>query len=86
MDDRAKERAARFRRMDEQLREAVEKREIPRPARTSMPAPGELPADIAALVDDGQVRRAVTLLANLTGASAEEAGEAVAAYIRRRRA
>jgi hypothetical protein len=72
--------------MDEQLREAVERRELPRPARAPMPAPGELPDDVAALVDDGQVRRATTLLANLTGASTEEAGEAVAAYIRRRRA
>jgi hypothetical protein len=82
---KARARAARFRRLDGELREAAEKREVPRPARTPMPAPGTLPDDVALLVDDGQVRRAETLLANLTGASDDEARAAVAAYVRRPR-
>jgi hypothetical protein len=80
---KARARAKRFKDLDGQLREVVEKREIPRPAKPALPEPGTLPPDVAALVDDGQVRRATTLLANLTGASAEEAREAVAAYVRR---
>jgi hypothetical protein len=86
LDARAKARAIRFRELDGQLREAVEKREIPRPARPPLPAAGELPEEVAVLVDDGQVRRAVSLLANLTGASGADAEAAVAAYIRARRA
>lgn len=82
MDDRARERRARFAELDGQLREAVEKREVPRPARASLPEPGTLPPDVAVLVDDGQVRRATTLLVNLTGASEEAAREAVRAYRR----
>ncbi|HEV7720058.1 MAG TPA: hypothetical protein VGO60_02185 [Iamia sp.] len=82
---KARERAVRFKALDGQLREAVEKREIPRPAKPPMPEPGTLPPDVAALVDDGQVRRAATLLANLTGASADDARTAVAAYERRPR-
>lgn len=83
MEERSRARAARFRELDGQLREAVEKREIPRPARLPMPEPGTLPADVAALVDDGQVRRAATLLANLTGADEDAARAAVAAYLHR---
>lgn len=82
---RARDRATRFAELDGQLREAVEKREIPRAARTPMPEPGTLPDEVAVLVDDGQVRRAESLLANLTGAEADEARAAVAAYVRRPR-
>ncbi len=82
---RARARAARLRDLDGQLKEVVETREIPRPAKAPMPEPGTLPADVAVLVDDGQVRRAESLLANLTGAPAEEVRAAVAAYIRARR-
>ncbi len=82
-EERARQRAARLRELDGQLREAVERREVPRPARAPMPEPGTLPPEVAALADDRQVRRAVNLLANQTGASAEEAQEAVAAYLRR---
>ncbi|QYG92176.1 hypothetical protein HC251_06790 [Iamia sp. SCSIO 61187] len=85
-EQRARERAARLRVLDGRLRTAVETREIPRPARAPLPAPGELPAEVAALVDDGQVLRAVTLLANLTGASPDGARAAVAAYVHRDRA
>lgn len=85
MDTRARERRERFAELDGQLREAVEKREIPRPARTPLPEPGTLPPDVAVLVDDGQVRRAENLLANLTGADADAVREAVAAYVRRPR-
>ncbi|HEX7131466.1 MAG TPA: hypothetical protein VF228_02780 [Iamia sp.] len=80
---KARSRAARFKELDGQLRDAVEKRELPRPARAPMPEPGTLPPDVAALADDGQVRRAATLLANLTGASETDARAAVAAYIHR---
>lgn len=83
-EEKARARAARFRELDGQLREAVEKRELPRPARHPLPEPGELPSDVAVLVDDGQVRRAETLLANLTGCDADEARSAVAAYVHRR--
>lgn len=84
-EERARARAARFRDLDGQLREAVEKREVPRPARAPLPAPGTLPADVAVLADDGQRRRAENLLANLTGADRDEVRAAVAAYIDRRR-
>jgi len=86
LEGRARARQARFGELDAQLREAVERRELPRPARTPMPDPGTLPVDVAVLADDGQVRRAATLLANLTGAEPAEAEAAVAAYLRRRRA
>lgn len=82
---RARARATRFRQLDGELREAVEKREVPRPARAPMPEPGTLPDDVALLVDDGQVRRAESLLANLTGAGADEVRAAVAAYVHRPR-
>lgn len=80
---KAKERQARFEELDGQLREAVEKREVPRPSRVAMPEPGDLPPAVAALVDDGQRRRAESLLANLTGCDADEARAAVAAYVGR---
>lgn len=79
---KAQARAKRFEELDGQLREAVERREMPRPARVPMPEPGTLPPEVAALVDDGQVHRAVTLLANLTGAAQDDARRAVAAYVR----
>ncbi len=82
---KARARAVRFRELDGQLREAVEKREVPRPARLAMPEPGTLPDEVAILVDDGQLRRARTLLANLTGAGEDEVRAAVAAYVRRSR-
>ncbi|HEU5151493.1 MAG TPA: hypothetical protein VFU19_13400 [Iamia sp.] len=85
LDERARARRARFAELDGQLREAVERREVPRPARMPMPAPGTLPDEVAVLVDDGQVRRAESLLANLTGAGTDEVRTAVAAYVRRRR-
>lgn len=84
LDARARDRQARFRRLDGQLREAVEKREVPRPRKADMPAEGTLPPDVAVLVDDGQVHRGVTLLANLTGAERAEAEHAVALYLQRR--
>lgn len=84
LDERARERAARFRELDGQLRELVEKREVPRRARMAMPEPGALPADVAVLVDDGQRRRGESLLVNLTGCSPDEARAAVAAYRERR--
>lgn len=81
LERKAQERAARFRELDGQLREAAETREVPRRARRPMPAPGELPPDVALLVDDGQVRRAESLLVNLTGCEAAEARRAVGAYV-----
>lgn len=82
---KARARAARFRELDGQLREAAEKREVPRAAKRALPVAGELPPEVAVLVDDGQVRRGVNLLANLCGIEAAEAEGAVAAYVRRHR-
>jgi hypothetical protein len=82
---KARARAARFKELDGQLREAVEKREVPKPAKAPLPAPGTLPAEVAVLADDGQLRRAENLLANLTGAGRTEVRAAVAAYLDGRR-
>jgi hypothetical protein len=72
--------------LDAQLRHAVETREIPRPAKASLPTDGTLPPEVAVLVDDGQVRRGVNLLANLCGVDSREAEPVVAAYLRGREA
>jgi hypothetical protein len=82
---KARERAARFRELDGQLREVVETREIPRAAKADLPDDGTLPPEVAVLVDDGQVRRGVNLLANLCGVEARQAEPAVARYLRERR-
>ncbi len=81
---KAAQRQRRFRELDGELREAVEKREIPRPAKHPLPEPGSLPDDVAALVDDGQVQRAVYMLANLTHREHHEAEHAVALYLHER--
>lgn len=83
LDERAADRAARFRELDGQMREAVEQRQVPRLARAPMPEPGALPPEVAVLVDDGQLRRGESLLANLTGCTLDEARTAVASYTRR---
>lgn len=82
-EQRARDRAARFRELDAQLREVFETRELPRKPKLELPADGTLPAPVQDLLDDGQVVRARNLLANLAGLEADDATARIAAARRR---
>lgn len=79
MASRERERAERMRRYDAELRRALEERRLPRPRRAEVADDGTLPAPVRVLVDDGQLRRARTLLVNLTGLDEAEAAARIAA-------